>query len=141
MDVRSQSATVVAAIFGAGALVAVIVYALASVYLFDFYEVRWGRGGSFQVVLMLGFVIAIISAVAFGAVLGLSAGGVASTVRRAYPFVLGVLVMALGTGLALLTQRWLGASLLWVASSFMVCSIIAALVFGRLMKQGAHAAG
>lgn len=144
MNERSQTTAVTALLFGAGAIVAVVVYAIASVYLFEIYEPRWGRGFSFQVVLMVGIAVVVVSAVAFGLAFGLSTRGadkIAVRNRRRIAFSLGILVVAAGACLAVLIQKWLGTSPIWVASSFIVCSIIAALVLDRVARQNRNAAG
>jgi hypothetical protein len=51
--------------FSLGILAAVVLYAAASIYGFDYYEPHWGRGISLQVSIWIAAVLAVIGAIGF----------------------------------------------------------------------------
>ncbi len=54
------------ALFGFSYLSTLLVAAGVAVYGFGFVEEMWGKGGSFQVLAMMGFVVAFLATIAFG---------------------------------------------------------------------------
>jgi hypothetical protein len=124
------------AFFSLGILVAVAIYATASIYGFDYYEPNWGRGISLQVSLSIAALLAAIGAIGFA----VGARIVRATPSRSPALLAGVLVAGALLGFATLQDRVVattGGRQLLAAGVIFVLSFVAALPFRS--KRGASA--